>query len=169
MNRYYRRHHYFRNSAIIILLLAIGAGGDYYYYHQSNSSQPIQQSSRQASQGQSSHKPMHQSLIHRTVNKVNRVKQSVSHSQPANKPGYTLSVLPKNLQDTWYSYDNDGKLDTLVITPNKIIDNGHTQIIHARPMKFNALKAANHSSWSIAIPYKHSLRGQHFTDILGWN
>lgn len=161
-------HHYLKNTAIVVLLLAIGGGGAY-YYHQSNSNQASQQTTRQASQGQSHAKRQnsHHSNWHNIPVHHKTTTGKMKQSQPVNKPGYTLSVLPKDIQGTWYSY-NEGKLETLTISNDKITDDYGSTTIHARPKNTNSMKASKHPKWSIALT-PSAIRGQHFTQIMGWN
>lgn len=169
----HKKHHYIIGTLAVIILLAIGAGGAYMLTGNNSSTQ--QQSSEQSpsrnsnQSNNSSSKPSSSNNSNSsTTSKPKAPSHTTKQSTPANKPGYTLSVLPNKLQGTWYSYD-EGKLNTLTITSNKIISNGDTETIHARPKNADAMKAANHPTWGVAMIFPKLARGIRLLNVRGWN
>lgn len=147
--QYPRRHrHVFIKwlTAIAVIILAIG-GGIFGY-----------------SQFNGTHKKPISEII--TNHKNSSQSDSNHHSSP-NKPGYTLSVFPKSIRGTWYSYDDD-KLETLKITATAITDDGNTTYLHAGPVKSLPKMHPKHSTW-IYASRPHKIRGIDLTEVRGWN
>lgn len=170
----HKKHHYIIGTLAIIVLLALGAGGAYMFMSNNNSSS--QQSSSKVSSNNKSNNQSNDNNSNATVPHnthhgsstiPNNNSKSTKASTPTNKPGYTLATLPSNIQGTWYSYDW-GKLETLTITNNKIIDNGHVATIHTKPKNKDTSKDKKHSQWEYAIPYPKKVRGISMIEVRGW-
>ena len=159
---YHKKHHYIIGTLAIILLLAIGAGGAD-LLSSSNHSRKPRITTPQSSQSISN---KNNNAHHSSRTPI--VDHTHKQAAPVNKPGYTLAVLPQNLQGTWYSYDNK-KLDMLIITPHKIIYNGHTESIKSRPKNTDAMKATKHPNWGCALIAPKAVRGIRLLNVRGWN